>query len=342
MTPLQIDADVLLASRSDARHLDRARVRGELERIEFGAYVPVLDEERPAWEIAERRHRARCVAALDRLSEATVLSHLSAAAVHGLWGPVRNETVHVTQTFASNGRDVGTPLVRHQRPLSPDDVVVKDGFRVTELARTVIDCVCMLPCDWGFAVADSALRQLTRAERTDGPAVAAKARHIRHAWLNHLEQRGPRRGRRRAREILARADPLSESSGESRLRCLAVAAGLPTPQVQMPIGAEGHIYYADFGWAVTTAKGAIPALVEFDGRGKYEVPGAREAEKFREDAIVSTGARLVRFCGTDLLNENQHLVLPRLFDLVPELVADRVPVLHLNPQPRRARRSPRP
>ncbi|WP_141397170.1 hypothetical protein [Mobilicoccus massiliensis] len=107
----------------------------------------------------------------------------------------------------------------------------------------------------------------------------------------------------------------------------------------MDVSAEGREYFADLGWLVHTADGPIKAVVEFDGREKYERVGAHQAQDQREEAILRTGARLIRFDGEDLLIENQHLVVPRLCALIPELTRQRLePIRDLTPQPRRPRR----
>jgi hypothetical protein len=179
------------------------------------------------------------------------------------------------------------------------------GLRVTTLQRTVVDSLTMLPADWGLAVADSALRRVTRADRRDPDRARRAAEPYQAEWLGHLEAAGPRRGRPRARAVLAVADPLAESAGESRTRAMLLAAGLPVPQLQIPVVAEGTTFYADLGWEIGSGR---YLLVEFDGLTKYALDGERgadlsrrlAAEKLREDAIRRLGHQLERAVHADL------------------------------------------
>ncbi|WP_141397171.1 hypothetical protein [Mobilicoccus massiliensis] len=229
-------------------------------------------------------------------------------------------------------------LIRHHRQLRVEDVTDVDGLRVTSVDRTVLDCVTMLPVDWALATADSALRLLVDPDRARPGEAEARAAPVRARWLAQLSEYGPRRGCRQARVLLAHADPLSESPGESRVRCLAIAEGLPAPTPQFLIETAQGRYYADFGWRLPAGSIERVAIVEFDGQEKYTVPGAMDAQKIREQAILETGARVERFVGNDLLLENRHMVSRRLRDLVPELPCNVQPVLHIRPQPARNRR----
>ena len=335
--PLDLtSSEVMLSRDHDPLHLLAEHRSGEVVRIEHGAYLSVHRlRELEGWRRSTTVLRARCVADAARLSPQTVFSHVTAAALLGLWVPPRIEVVHVTQTFKTKSqRDT---IVRHHRPLSDDDITQIDGVLVTGLTRTVIDCITSLPVEWALAVADSAMRLRLPPRRRDQPHDRDEVEALREEWVRYLAQLGPMRGCRQARDILRRADPGSESPGESRLRCVALAAGLPAPILQMPVRTAEGLFHADFGWALGPPHDRTFACVEFDGRGKYEDPSEQSREEARQSAIIAAGHRLERFSGEDLLNEVRHLILPRLFALVPELVEAREPVVHLNPRPPRRR-----
>ena len=85
-------ADAVADGYSDAELARRVR-RGELARLQRGTYLTdpsLLPDE------AAGRHRLRVAATTSELRVATVVSHVSAAAVHGLplWG-VRLNRIHV-------------------------------------------------------------------------------------------------------------------------------------------------------------------------------------------------------------------------------------------------------
>ena len=83
---------------------------------------------------------------MGQASPELVVSHMSAAAVHGL--PIWNEQlerVHLTRNRQGQGK-VRRYVHLHCTPLPDRDVVEIDGFRVTSLARTVVDLASCLGC----------------------------------------------------------------------------------------------------------------------------------------------------------------------------------------------------
>src|SRR5580765_8572594 len=106
-----------------------------------GAYVdPLPPEAAPT-----AAHRALVVATMRQLSDEAVLSHGSAAVLHGLptWSD-QLERVHVTRDRVGGGK-IKHNLHRHGLPLDECDVVRVDGIRLTTLARTVLDLSCTQP-----------------------------------------------------------------------------------------------------------------------------------------------------------------------------------------------------
>jgi hypothetical protein len=106
------------------------------------------------------------------------------------------------------------------------------------------------------------------------------------------------------------AQPGAQSVGESRMRFLCWAGGIPKPVLQYPVyDREGHL--------IATVDAAWPehgVIGEFDGRVKYgrllrpgEEPGdAVFREKVREDRIRdATGWRVVRVVWDDLARRHE-------------------------------------
>ncbi len=114
--------------------LRRARGAGTLVQVRRGVYAP------PPPGLGERAQHLRLVrATLPRLHPDAVVSHASAAAFHGL--PLQAgwlDRVHVTRTAGGHGRRRG-PVRLISAPLTDDEVVVRDGVRLTSLARTAAD-----------------------------------------------------------------------------------------------------------------------------------------------------------------------------------------------------------
>jgi hypothetical protein len=274
----------LLAEGWSDDDLARARRVGELGRVRRGAYVSSADGR---LRDREARHALAARAAVQQLPPGAVVSHVSAAVLHGLpaWGMCLDR-VHVTRDGRSGGHRRRTLQV-HITPLHPDEITAVDGVPVTTVARTLGDLARSVPFDRAVAVADAALFR---------GAVARTS-------LDHAIDRSPRRhGTRVARRALEFADPGGESVGESRSRVLLQRWGLPRPVLQWNVPARRPLGRSDFAWPKFRTVG------EFDGRIKYGrllVPGqspgdAVFVEKRREDAIRETGLHVVRWGWDDL------------------------------------------
>lgn len=107
-----------------------------------------------------------------------------------------------------------------------------------------------------------------------------------------------------ARRVVAFANGLSESVGESRSRVAIAAAGLPPPVLQWEVCSRSALWLGrvDFAWP------QFGTVAEFDGRIKYgrllrpgQDPGdAVFEEKRREDAIRDEDLRMTRWTWADL------------------------------------------
>jgi predicted transcriptional regulator of viral defense system len=236
---------------------------------------------------AAARHALLTRAAVGELDGAAVVSHVSAAVLHGLpvWG-LPLDVVQVTRNRRRTGARCGTRVHMHSAPLAADETVVVDGVPCTSMARTVVDVARAAPFETAVVSADAALRcGLDRAAL--GEAL--------------LRARGWQ-GVPAARRVAAFADGRSESVGESRSRVAITLAGLPAPTLQFPVRCGRSTAYTDFGWERQRTVG------EFDGKAKYGRPGepgrgageAVYAEKLREDAIRAEGWEVVRWRWADL------------------------------------------
>lgn len=291
-----------LPSVTHSRHHAGADLRpavtaGALLRVGWDAYlVPATPAE--SWERRREVSLARCVAACDRLGGQAVVSHVSAALLHGLWVPNLEWPVHTTQPSHTRSPVRTDEHIRHHRPLDDSEVVLIEGLRVTSLTRTVIDTVTALSPCWSLAVADSAMRLVVPATR--GAEYNAIRDEQRQQWRVALEERGPRRGRRQARVLLGLADHRAESPNESRARCFAARLGLPTPTPQAAVAVGTGLRFVDLGWWVRRP-GVRPHLValEIDGEVKYgpansgtptEATGGAEPEQWAGRTPLATNA----------------------------------------------------
>lgn len=163
-----------------------------------------------------------------------------------------------------------SPLVRpgvsaYQAPLGPDDVCEIHGVRVTTPDRTAVDLLRWSPPFLGLASLDAFAHQgLVR------PADV----------LDRLAGLSGHRGVAQARRLAGLCEPATESAGESWMRLRVVDAGLPRPQVQIPIVVDGVVVYRlDAGYP------EIRVGIEFDGEQYHSSVAARAADARRRDDL---------------------------------------------------------
>jgi hypothetical protein len=278
-------ADALAGGFSDGE-LARMVRRGELLRLQRGAYLPA-DPGVP--NSAAERHRIVIAATVRGLKVPGVVSHASAAVLHGLplW-KVPVSRVHLIRRPPAGGS--GSNRVHlHVTQLPDESVTLVDGMAVTDLTRTVVDLARTTPFECAVVAADAAL---------------ASRGTTRSRLIGCLRDMGPGPGTRRASRVVAFADGRSESVGESRSRVLMQRLGLPVPQLQLTVRRpDGSLVgRSDFGWPDTRTLG------EFDGRVKYgrllrpgQQPGdAVFEEKRREDELRDCGWEVARWTWPDL------------------------------------------
>lgn len=176
--------------------------------------------------------------------------------------------------------------------VSEDRTAERAGLRVTSFARTVCDCVRMMPFGDALAVADSALRMRSlTSERLQ-------------VNISRLCQHMP--GMKRVREIVSLADGRSESGGESIARAQMIALGFAAPDLQREIDDPlvwDKGFRPDYAWDLPDG-GVI--LGELDGRDKYtdkvmigdrDIEDVLLAERRREAHLTlsDSAVRVMRF-----------------------------------------------
>jgi hypothetical protein len=264
----------------DDEALRRAIERQELIRVHRGAYAHAKEwaglptSERYVWKV---------VGAVAASRTAPIISHLSAAAVHGAPIIGRPSDVHVLATFAAGTRTEHGFRKHATRHL---DVGIEErgALRLTDLPRTLAEVASDASfltavgiLDWALASSD-----VTKDEVRE-----------------QLDLLGIRRGRVRAERAIEFADGRSESPGESLSRVRMHELGFPAPVLQQDFrDPEGLIGRVDFWWPDHELIG------EFDGTGKYlpeAQPDGRKSidalmdEKKREDRFRATGRGFARW-----------------------------------------------
>lgn len=210
--------------------------------VRRGAYA-----ERWEWDAADEAHRhlMRVVAVTLAGQRPYVLSHTSAAVLHGLsCRPHWRELIHVSHPRVNGGRTEGG--VKHHPALVPaSQIVMAQGCRVTSRERTAVDVAREHGLEDGVIACDEVLRL--------GGSRAALEAVIAGMWSwPHVTV---------ARQAVSLADPGAANMGESMARLLVIELGFGVPQTQVwledgdrracvDLLLEGHVF-------------------EFDGRRKY-------------------------------------------------------------------------
>lgn len=259
--------------------------RGELVRIRHGVYVDAQ-----SWRVAKpaERYRQFVRATVQQAGRPAVVSHLSAAAMHGL--PIIGGwpgQVHILDPEAAGGSSARS-VVRH-RDGAPFRKVEIGDLSATSLSRTLIDVAASSSFLVAVTMIDHALRvEQERAEeaRKTGSSLRPLTKDDLYAELAAVN---PRRGGKQAERAIAFANPLSANPGESLSRVRIFELGFEVPELQVEFSnIDGCDYWVDYFWR------GIRKIGEFDGMVKYTrgaVLGDRDpaevvvAEKLREDAL---------------------------------------------------------
>jgi very-short-patch-repair endonuclease len=218
-------------------------------------------------------------AAAARACTGAVVSHRSAALVHGLpllQPPPRPE---LTVPPRSTGDVAGALL--HRATLRRDDLAEVAGVPLTAIARTLVDIGRSTSTSAAVVTMDAALNR----GLTD---IAAIEKVLCACW------NWP--GIRRAVRAVDRADGRSESPLESISRLVIGWLGLPAPQLQTPLHDDRGLFIgrADFYWPESGVVG------EADGQTKYDTRAVLLEEKRRQESLESLGLIVVRWDWTDV------------------------------------------
>lgn len=256
--------------RTDAENRHRLQTllrRGEIVRVHRGIYVPAR-----LATIPEIRAGAACAAV-----PCGVASHDTAAALWNIELVTPSGAEHVTVPVA-RPRASWSTLTVHASDLRPEDVVEWRELRATSPLRTVRDL--LRTCDRLTGV--WAVEQALACKMIGRDELVADLRSL------------------AARRSCSLADERSESPLETGIRLTLIDAGLPAPELQIPI--RDGAFRIDMGYR----KRRIG--IEADGRAVHDVPKAIYADRRRANALNQLGWRLLRFTWRDLVAQPEYIV----------------------------------
>ena len=211
-----------------------------------------------------------------RLPAGAAFSGLTAAWLHGLdVAPCDPIEVTIPEPIGSSRR-AGASVRR--AALDVDEVIIRRGMPTTSALRTVVDLGGKTPLTEGVVAADLFLH-----------AELVSVTELRTYIAEHPKAKGVARLRR----VVDLAEPKAESAMESRLRMLLVLAGLPRPEVQVPIrDDEGRFL-------------GRPDLIYRGRRLAIEYDGGNHRDRLvddnrRQNGLISAGFRVLRFTAADV------------------------------------------
>ncbi|GAA2748887.1 hypothetical protein [Amnibacterium kyonggiense] len=274
--------ELVVVGASARTSTERAAISRDVERGRLLRVIPRAYVERDAFESLspEQQHLVRIRAASATAPEPLVVSHWSAAVLHGL--PVlrsRLLDVHVVVSPGLDRRRAG--LAFHALALSDAEVTGPADLRATTLPRTVVDVASATALEEGVLAVSAALMRGIPREVLESAA----------------DRAAERRGSRRIADAVAMGHPGAESAAESRAWVSLMRSGFAVPELQ-------HEMHLSRG-----GRASLDALlrrervgIEVDGEQKYLDPsmapdGAGRAvlrEKRREDEVRLGLRALVR------------------------------------------------
>jgi hypothetical protein len=236
-------------------------------------------------------HALEVAAVLAVARPGPVGSHQSAAIIHGLDLMGRRPAGAITVTrppgLGSGSTDRAGAHI-HIAALPEGHVTVRNGVRVTSVARTVVDLARTTPFRDGVVVADSALRtgQTSKEELRAIAAECAKWPGIRQAQL-----------------VVDFCDGQSESVLESISRVAFRDHGIPAPELQVWVGGEegGVVGRADFLWR------RYGTIGEADGALKYADTSRAISQLRRDAALRREGFEVVHFTWEEINRVPHHV-----------------------------------
>ncbi len=243
-----------------SRHWVKYRVAaGLLFRIHHGVYA-----------VGRRTltRQGHWMAAVLSCGSDTVLSHRTAAALHGLRDTNQRK---VDVTVPGDWRADRATIRIHSSTLDPDDIATVDGIPVTSVARTILDLA-------GVLDEDQLLQVIEEGDRLGTFDLRAMERA--------MARRPKSRGIAQLRHILAdyRDAPDLRSKLERDFFALIKRAQLPPPQLNTMVA----------GFLVDVCWPQWRLVVELDGRGFHARRRAFETDRIKDARFQRHRYRILR------------------------------------------------
>jgi predicted transcriptional regulator of viral defense system len=219
--------------------------------------------------------KGRWMAAVLACGPGALLSHRSAAGLHGLLRTTHS-VIDVTVP-TERGRDIAGVRTHLSRCLEPHDRTIAHGIPCTSVALTLLDI--------------AAVTNRRQTERACDEAEIQRLVHLQDLQ-ELLERSRGRRGAATLRAVLtehASGTTLTRSKLEELTLALCRRAQLPAPAVNADAaGASGRVYTVDFLWP------QLRVVLETDGYDYHRTRSAIERDRRKQADLVTAGLRVLR------------------------------------------------
>jgi very-short-patch-repair endonuclease len=244
---------------------------GRLHPVQRGVYAVGRPElSRHGWWLA----------AVSSCGPMAVLSHRSAAALHGIVDPSA-ASIEVTVPPATIRTRPGVRAYR--RVVSPDEIARVERIPVTIAERTLLDLAPVI----GAKRLEAAINAADKHDLIDPESLRSA-----------LDRYAGRRGVTVLRQLLDRRTfTLTDSKLERRFLPLARAAGLGQPRT----GDRLNGFEVDFFWP------ELGLVVETDGLRYHRTPAAQARDRLRDQAHTAAGLTTLRFTHAQVRYEPLHV-----------------------------------
>jgi hypothetical protein len=230
-----------------------------------------------------RTFETRSMAAVLSARGPALVSHLSAAYLHGLERV--QEPLRVEITVPRHRRPRARSGIRVHESLAFDlaQPATRGAIPATGVARTILDCAPRF--EKPIRLLDDALRR--RIVTWD------------ELWGCYLSHNVVGRNVKPFRRILLERDGNTPPGGEfaRRMAEMLTGAGLPMPVFEHRVVIGGHVYYLDLAWP------ARMVAVECNDAGSHDTPKAFRRDPMKRNRCEGAGWRYLEFTWWDMVDE---------------------------------------
>lgn len=230
-------------------------------------------------------------AAVLACGEGAVISHGTAAALHGLWDKWP-ALIDVTVPVEA-GRKIDGVRCRRCRYPEPEEVEVQHAVVVTTVARTLVDLAGMVGMKTlRKTVGRAAIRRRLDLQAVDIAIYNAKRRRGLKALELALVPYRTKDGK----------PPDVRSDFETLVLPDLLDMGVTRPQCNAPLHVDGERFLIDFLWEEARV------IVETDGRETHETPTAFQSDRRRDQFLAAAGYRILRVTWNQIHGEREAVL----------------------------------